>query len=174
MNCALFVSWLGQFQTPATAFNAIEFFPYCVYFQVSEDCWNIVQAQFNLPALYSQMTSSAKSVFKRKILPFNVAKKIVCRVEAPIERVLFMFSWFNEKSATTPSEKRVLETCDDFFLLRDLATQTLSAATSYWSRSKEPQISLSKSFAEFPLALNSLNTLDLLKLLTTTSFLYSA
>jgi hypothetical protein len=42
------------------------------------------------------------------------------------QRLIFIFAWFNEKSATSAREKQELETCYDFFLMRKLATAALN------------------------------------------------
>jgi len=122
-NCELFLYWLGL-DTPDSSFNsncAMQFLTCCAYFQVSEDYWNLVQTQVAIPAAYSQTTEEMKTVWVRQTVPFSVMKRIVERVPSKLNRLVFMFAWFNEKTATTPSDKRVLETCEDFFLMRDLA-----------------------------------------------------
>jgi len=149
MNCETFLFWLGQ-ESPETYFNsncALQFLTHCAYFQVSEDCWSLVQRQVAVPAVYSQTTEEMKTVLVRQTVPFSVMKKIVERVPSKVERLVFMFAWFNEKTATTPSDKQALQTCEDLFLMRDWA----------WS--------LSTLLASFPGAVNFLGTLSLIHLI---------
>lgn len=139
-NCELFLCWLAL-ESPESCFNsscALQFLACCAYFQVSEDYWHLVDTQVVLPASYNQSTEELKTVWVRQTVPFSVMKRIVQQVGNKLERLGFMFAWFNEKTATSPSDKRALETCEDFFQMRDLAAavflpvQPLPASTM-WS-----------------------------------------
>ena len=190
-NCELFLYWLGL-DTPDSSFNsncALQFLSCCAYFQVSEDYWNLVQTQVAIPAAYSQITEEMKTVWVRQTVPFSVMKRIVERVPSEVERLLFMFAWFNEKTATTPSDKRALETCEDFFLIRDLAIaffQPVQPQNPFQqpynpvpasrrspgppARTSVAQNSVFELFSQFPTAANSLETVWLLQKLNAGAF----
>ena len=124
MNCKTFLFWLGREEPDSCFFSScpLQFLTCCAYFQVSENYWNLVQTQVAIPAAYSQTTEEMKTVLVRQTVPFAVMKKIVERVPSKLERLVFMFAWFNEKTATTPSDKQALQTCEDLFLMRDWVT----------------------------------------------------
>ena len=148
-NCELFLQWLGL-ETPESSFNsscAIQFLNCCAYFQVSEDCWDLVQKQLEIPASYNQATEELKTVWIRQTVPFAVMKTVVERVPSKVERVVFILAWFNEKAATTPSDKRALETCEDFFLMRDLITASFLPSQPQYQQLNTPAAS---SFGRTP------------------------
>lgn len=190
-NCELFLHWLGL-EMPESSFNsscALQFLNCCAYFQVSEDYWDLVQKQLAIPASYNQATEEMKTVWIRQTVPFAVMKTVVERVPSKVERLVFMLAWFNEKAATTPSDKRALETCEDFFLMRDLITasflpsqpqyqQPMSAfggkhgatAPAAYFGGQSPHQSVLERFAPFPTAANSIDTVWLLQQLSIGAF----
>ena len=174
MKCEAFLFWLGQ-EKPESCFNsscAMQFLACCAYFQVTEEYWELVQREVTLPAAYSQTTEEMKTVWVREKLPFTVMKKIVERVPSKLQRLVFMFAWFNEKTATTPSDKQALQTCADFYQMHDLAIAMFPPLPKLGfgpMRVVSPQQVLAL-FSPFPLAANCLETVWLLEQLTTGAF----
>ena len=187
MICEAFLFWLGEekFTRKLCVSYAVQFLACCAYFQVTEEYWELVQREVTLPAAYSQTTEEMKTVLVRQTVPFAVMKKIVERVPSKLERLVFMFAWFNEKTATTPSDQQDLQTCTDFYQMHDLAIATFSAQPKHsglpTSRSSllgsptaqtpvPPVRQVLSILAPFPLASNCLETVWLLQLLASGDF----
>lgn len=178
-NCVLFLSWLGSMTHSGSDFTSdcmLLFLRCCAYFQVIEEYWTLVQQRAELPTSYNSLTEATKSIWTRQTIPFHIMEKLVVNVQDRIERLAFIFAWFNEKTAVSLSEKQDLETCSDFFFMRKLATTTLvfpqrmqqlySPFGGYPS-ANQTQVSLATLTAvitQFPVAANCLESAWLLTL----------
>ena len=128
-NCVLFLSWLGSMTHSGSDFTSdcmLLFLRCCAYFQVIEEYWVLVQQRIQLPSSYNSLAETTKDIWTRQAIPFPIMEKLVESVQDKLERLAFILAWFNEKTATSPSEKQDLETCSDFFLIRKLASTTLT------------------------------------------------
>jgi hypothetical protein len=128
-NCVLFLSWLGSMNNSGNDFTSdcmLLFLHCCAYFQVTEEYWTLVQKRISLPSSYDSLAETTRAIWIRQAVPFQVMEKLVESVVDKTQRLIFIFAWFNEKSATSAREKQELETCYDFFLMRKLATAALN------------------------------------------------
>lgn len=177
-NCVLFLTWLGSMNNSGKDFTSdcmLLFLRCCAYFQVTEEYWVLVLQGIRIPNTFDNLTPTTREIWNRQVLPFQILEKLVVKVLNKLERLKFILAWFNEKTATSPSEKQDLETCGDFFLMRKLATTTLtfsqriptfgvSGAPIYHDGSSVTVASLIATLTQFPLAANCLESTWLLKL----------
>jgi len=153
----------------------LQFIRCCAYFQVTGECWEAVQKLIRLPSLYSHFSQEDKSVWVRQVVPFPVARQLILKASDPIQSLHFVFAWFNESAAASPCEKRTLETCEDFFRMREMANclqgalRGLKTNNSYptplakgqnyaLTRPQAIATSLVQLFLEYPVAANCIET----------------
>lgn len=181
-SCVLFLLWLGLMDFPLNCFTsdcALLFLNYCAYFQVTEECWDAVQMKITLPEDFDRLATDIRFVWSRQTIPFSLMRKLIERVTGRLRRLVFLFAWFDEKSAISVSDKRDLEICDSYFLMRELAmtiltlrvaqphTRHYSYNDSVLANPGDPALSiptLAEVFAKFPIASNCLQSGWLLEL----------
>lgn len=182
-SCVLFLMWLDAIELPLSYFTPdcmMLFLQCCAYFQVSEECWECVQQRIILPASWRDLPKDVKAIWSRSIIPFSVVSRIIVSTSDKLQRVLFLFAWFSESSVTTSSDKQALETCEDFFLMRELAIAILAPASGLklvpsqlvqasdrlldCSGKALTLTTLLEALAQFPIAANCLGSVWVLQL----------
>ena len=146
-KCVLFLSWLG-----------------------SMELWTLVQQHLNIPNTYKGLPETTKVIWTRQNIPFSVMEKLVDGVQKLLEKLEYVFAWFNEKTATSDGEKQEISSCEDFFRMREVVVKYLNAVFSPHPEGMYPEqyyhvslSSLANFVQKYPIAVNCIESAWLFK-----------